>query len=38
MRYNPDKPGEEEIQVHCKNHLCKNSKKKMDGLFQQESR
>jgi hypothetical protein len=26
MRYNPDKPGEREIQVHCKNHLCKNSK------------
>lgn len=26
MRYNPDKPSEKEIQVHCKNHLCKNSK------------
>ena len=26
MRYNPDKPGEKEIQVHCKNHKCKNSK------------
>jgi len=26
MRYNPDKPDEKEIQVHCKNHLCKNSK------------
>ncbi len=26
MRYNPDKPREKEIQVHCKNHLCKNSK------------
>ena len=26
MRYNPDKPGEKEIQVHCKNHNCKNSK------------
>jgi len=26
MRYNPNKPGEKEIQVHCKNHLCKNSK------------
>ncbi|MHA1701001.1 MAG: NUMOD3 domain-containing DNA-binding protein [Promethearchaeota archaeon] len=26
MRYNPDKPGEKEIQVHCKNHLCPNSK------------
>jgi hypothetical protein len=29
MRYNPDKPLEEkEIQVHCKNHNCKNSKEK----------
>jgi len=28
LRYNPDKPGEKEIQVHCKNHLCKNSKEK----------
>jgi len=28
MRYNPDKLGEEEIQVHCKNHNCKNSKEK----------
>jgi hypothetical protein len=28
MRYNPDKPGEKEIQVHCKNHLCENSKEK----------
>jgi len=26
MRYNPDKPHKKEIQVHCKNHLCKNSK------------
>jgi len=26
MRYNPDKPEEKEIQVHCKNHKCKNSK------------
>ena len=26
MRYNTDKPGEKEIQVHCKNHKCKNSK------------
>ena len=26
MRYNPDKPGEKEIQVHCKNHNCQNSK------------
>jgi len=25
MRYNPDKPGEKEIQVHCKNHNCVNS-------------
>ncbi|HUU87207.1 MAG TPA: NUMOD3 domain-containing DNA-binding protein [Candidatus Glassbacteria bacterium] len=28
MRYNPDKPGEKEIQVHCKNHNCSNSKEK----------
>ena len=28
MRYNPDKPGENEIQVHCKNHNCPNSKEK----------
>ena len=28
MRYNPDKPNEKEIQVHCKNHKCKNSKEK----------
>ena len=28
MRYNPDKPGEKEIQVHCKNHNCINSKEK----------
>jgi len=26
MRYNPDKPKEKEIQVHCKNHNCSNSK------------
>jgi 5-methylcytosine-specific restriction endonuclease McrA len=26
LRYNPDKPGEKEIQVHCKNHNCPNSK------------
>ncbi len=26
MRYNPDKPGEKEIQVRCKNHNCPNSK------------
>ena len=32
MRYNPDKPGEKEIQVHCKYHKCKNSKEK-DGWF-----
>jgi len=25
MRYNPDRPGEKEIQVHCKNHTCENS-------------
>ena len=30
MRYDPDKP--EEIQFHCKNHECKNSKEK-DGWF-----
>jgi hypothetical protein len=28
MRYNPDKPEEKEIQVHCKNHNCSNSKEK----------
>jgi hypothetical protein len=28
MRYNPDKPGEKEIQVHCKNHNCEHSKEK----------
>ena len=28
MRYNPDNPNEKEIQVHCKNHLCENSKEK----------
>jgi len=28
MRYDPDKPGEKEIQVHCKNHNCENSKEK----------
>jgi len=28
MRYNPDKPGEKEVQVHCKNHNCPNSKEK----------
>lgn len=28
MRYNPDNPEEKEIQVHCKNHLCPNSKEK----------
>jgi len=32
MRYNPDKPGEKEIQVHCKNHFCPNSKEQ-DGWF-----
>ena len=26
MRYNPDKPDEKEIQVHCNNHDCINSK------------
>jgi len=28
MRYNPDKPNKKEIQVHCKNHKCKNSKER----------
>jgi hypothetical protein len=28
MRYDPDKPGEKEIQVHCANHNCSNSKEK----------
>jgi hypothetical protein len=28
MRYNPDKIEEKEIQVHCKNHSCLNSKEK----------
>ena len=28
MRYNPDKPEEKEIQVHCTNHNCPNSKEK----------
>lgn len=32
MRYNPDKPGELEIQVRCKNHNCKNSKEQ-NGWF-----
>jgi hypothetical protein len=32
MRYNPDKPDEKEIQVHCKNHLCPNSKEQ-NGWF-----
>jgi len=32
MRYDPDKSGEKEIQVHCKNHNCENSKEK-DGWF-----
>jgi hypothetical protein len=28
MRYNPNKLEEKEIQVHCKNHNCSNSKEK----------
>ena len=32
MRYNPDKVDEKEIQIHCKNHNCKNSKEQ-DGWF-----
>ena len=30
MRYNPVKPDEKEIQVHCKYHECKNSKEHGD--------
>ena len=37
MRYNPDKPGEYEIQVHCKNHNCPNSKEQ-GGWFTPASR
>ena len=37
MRYNPNKPGEKEIQVHCKNHSCLNSKEK-GGWFTPTSR
>jgi 5-methylcytosine-specific restriction endonuclease McrA len=32
MRYDPTKSKEKEIQVHCKNHLCRNSKE-MGGWF-----
>jgi len=32
MRYNPLKPIKQEIQVHCKNNNCKNSKEQ-DGWF-----
>ena len=32
IRYNPDKSETTEIQVHCKNHNCKNSKEK-NGWF-----
>ena len=32
MRYNPNKLEEKEIQVHCRNHNCPNSKEK-DGWF-----
>ena len=32
MRYNPEIPNEKEIQVHCKNHNCPNSKEK-EGWF-----
>lgn len=32
MRYNPDKPEYKEIQVHCKNHNCQNSKEQ-EGWF-----
>jgi hypothetical protein len=37
MRYNPDKPGEKEIQVHCKNNNCSNSKEQ-GGWFTPEKR
>ena len=37
MRYNPDKPEEKEIQVHCKNNNCPNSKEK-GGWFTPSSR
>jgi hypothetical protein len=37
MRYNPDKAGEKEIQVHCKNHNCCNSKEQ-SGWFTPTSR
>jgi hypothetical protein len=37
MRYNPDKLEEKEIQVHCKNHTCKNSKEK-NGWFTPKNR
>ncbi len=36
MRYNPDKLEEKEIQVHCKNGNCLNSKEK-DGLMPERS-
>ncbi len=32
IRYNPDKPEDKEIQVHCKNHKCPNSKER-NGWF-----
>jgi hypothetical protein len=32
MRYNPKNPHDKEIQVHCKNHSCKNSKEQ-NGWF-----
>jgi len=28
IRYNPNNPGEKELQCHCKNHECSNSKEK----------
>lgn len=37
MRYDPDKPDEKEIQVHCKYHECPNSKEK-GGWFTPTSR
>ncbi len=37
LRYNPDKPDKKEIQVHCKNHECNNSKEN-NGWFTPSSR
>jgi len=37
LRYNPNKPDKKEIQVHCKNHNCSNSKEQ-GGWFTPKSR